>query len=312
MHTPLSVRASGLILCVFLLAAFESEASKKDLHFHLERELPGDILEKEFLEIKEYVDRDPTDPLLWKPGLIPAHPPQPKIFVYPPLGDHFEINGKKIKTQDRKELFKFFKEKTLVGVPVPQTDQEEERIQTTYNEDHRTVWIYPPGTQVAHLIELRTKPAQAFELRIVKKLTDGTWGFGVYAPRDPQKMGSPFQLLSKYLPALEKQKTEPGEWPADQFKPEKFKFIREDGLPVTVSMTRTRTSACQACHRAMSPNAYQYQVISAEGEIIELASRKNTGPCGFGPTNKSVDGWLVEYLKKYGKNPFVKRSDTGS
>ena len=156
-------------------------------------------------------------------------------------------------------------------------------IAVSKNEDGQEVWSYPPQTKVLHRVWLRTEPRRIFEMRIDWLRADGSWAFGLYAPKlrdggeeDPVNL----QLLRIGGQAVQLDAAVVGSG--------------ETGL-VRITGERINPESCQACHFVISPGRHQYE------------NRDSAGPCGFVPGNPALAAWAESYERRYGYVPFTRK-----
>lgn len=161
---------------------------------------------------------------------------------------------------------------------------EGQRIVVSKNAEGQDVWTYPQGTQVIHKILLRSEPRRIFELRILWQRPDGTWAYGLYAPK--LKDGHEDDAIRLHLLKVS---SGPVQIDAD------VKGYSASG-PVRVTGARINIQSCQRCHYMISPGRYQYPNHDA------------AGPCGFVPSNPSINDWATRYRIAHGYWPFAPES----
>jgi hypothetical protein len=148
----------------------------------------------------------------------------------------------------------------------------------------KAVWDYPTGTEFLHriFINLASGP-KLFEVRMSRKLKNGMWALGVYAPI---KNNEGFLKLRTRIA-----------------KPLNRTFqIFENGqiINVPVRMKRLSPISCRECHSHHSNAPYQY------GDHSSLESRQFfVGPCEFTPNypSDSLRTWMQQFTKKFGYAP---------
>ncbi len=179
-----------------------------------------------------------------------------------PLGFAFEINGEKVAASNRAKLQSVFAESQLVKVPHGKS------IQSIRDEKDRPVWIYPTGTEVVHLISFRSKEKTIFELRMIRKLENGTWAYGSYSPSLECQQGLKLNTYSGVPPY-------------------ETTFLNEENQATSVKLKRINLQTCRGCHFSDSPADYQYK------------TKEEAGPCGFVPTNPHLNSsWAMDYFNK--------------
>lgn len=150
---------------------------------------------------------------------------------------------------------------------------EGQKIEYSTDKFGREIWNYPTGFRVVHLIELHSTPPEVFELRIVEKLENGRFAFGVYLPA-----GEHFELMEE----------------ADRSQQKRVKSGRRGTSELTFQRINIRS--CRHCHSSTTNSRYQYSRIDL------------TGPCEFAPGTKGLrERFTKEYLKAFGVSPFVPR-----
>jgi hypothetical protein len=144
------------------------------------------------------------------------------------------------------------------------------RIERHWDCLGREIWEYPVGTRVVHRFFLKTIPSESlFEMRVVEKLPDGRWAFGVYEWR-----GDRLQLRHVMS--------------HDVFDLDLL------GGRVRAEMDRLHPESCRICHYNHSSQSYQFE------------DPEHAGPCEFGPGNPLIlTHWAVGYAARYGYWPFA-------
>lgn len=138
-------------------------------------------------------------------------------------------------------------------------------------------WHFPTGTMIAHAIVLKTSPSTLFELRLMEKLPDGTWAFGIYIPSED---GRALVLQSKGSEALS------------------F-MVPFPKRSVRVTMERLHPQSCRTCHFNHGVRANEY-----------YTDEEHAGPCGFVPDNAAImKEWAPAYQIKHGYWPFEPAPD---
>lgn len=189
---------------------------------------------------------------------------QTSSTVHAPFGLEISFNQKPIPNSDRGTLGLVFAEYFFAVLP------KAKQIQIL-NRNDRTVWDYPTGSQIVHLILFRTSPLQVFEMRMEQKLANGQWAFGIYSP-----VGNRL-VLNKYT----------------GLRPESYQIQLVSGERVEISLKHLNLLSCRNCHLATSPSSYQYPSVDF------------AGPCGFGPANPGIVGdWAKRYTQVHGESPF--------
>lgn len=231
-----------------------------------------------------------ASPALEKPELLPFL--QDATGPVAPFGAQVQVDGKTITHAQARALL--FSEEFAASIP-PGT-----QIQVSKNSDGLEVWNYPTGARVEHRIRWKTSDAPFFELRVIEKLPNGRWAFGMYTPENevPQSrssdalrvpsapQGSPLVprktdhdlVLNRYSGT-----------PAQAFK------LKPVGQPaeIQVNIRKLPLQHCQHCHFMHSPSGHQYE------------KEDDAGPCGFAPANGDNirKGWVQSWVKKFGASP---------
>jgi len=144
------------------------------------------------------------------------------------------------------------------------------RIERHWDCMGRELWEYPVGTRVVHRFFLKTVPTESlFEMRVVEKLADGRWAFGVYELRGDR-------LRLRHVMSH------------DVFDLDLL------GGRVRAEMDRLHPESCRICHYNHSSQSYQYE------------DPEHAGPCEFGPKNASVlTRWAASWAAQHGYWPFA-------
>ena len=141
---------------IFFILSFTSFTIFAGISDGMKETLPLDHLEKNyFLEFDNYRDR-------------------PRA----PIAAGININGKPVRSIQ--EIFTVFSEKVFAHLPEGQT------IKSSLNTDNKEVWRYPIGTQVVHRITLNDDLDTVFELRMIERVNNKKWAFGVYHEENNQ------------------------------------------------------------------------------------------------------------------------------
>lgn len=211
---------------------------------------------------------EPKDPL-WKglPPEIARDYPESEGFVrfthvdgdVAPFGGRIKISPPDLKVTD------VFEDESFARLPDGATIRRDA-------SGPREIWDYPVGTRVLHRFYFKTEPRTLFELRLVQKLPDGKWAFGIYTA---DGAGERLPLHREGSPALAYEV-----------------LIR--GRQVHVDMLRMSPSSCRACHFHMGHGGYQYP------------DQERVGPCGFSPPNPHLlTDWARDYRARHGAEPFA-------
>lgn len=154
------------------------------------------------------------------------------------------------------------------------------RIIVSKGSDGLESWDYPPFTQVIHRILIRSVPRRIFELRIIWQREDGTWAYGLYAPKlvdGREDEAVKLQLLRQGSGAVQIDANIHG--------------ISSSG-PVRITGNRINVQSCQRCHFMSTPARHQYK------------DHNSAGPCGFVGANPTIDAWAQNYERLHGHWPF--------
>jgi hypothetical protein len=219
---------------------------------------------------------------LEKPELLPFL--QDSTGPVAPFGAQVQVDGKTITHAQARALL--FSEDFAASIP-PGT-----QVQVSKNADGLEVWNYPTGTRVEHRIRWKASDAPVFELRVIEKLPNGRWAFGMYTPEEDAPASNSGALPKPLTPkkpdhdlVLNRYSGTPGQ----AFK------LRPIGQPaeIQVNIRKLPLQHCQHCHFMHSPSGHQYE------------TEDDTGPCGFAPANGENirKGWAESWLKKFGASP---------
>lgn len=211
---------------------------------------------------------EPKDPL-WKglPDTITRDYPEREGFVrfehvdgdVPPVGGRIKFSVPDLKLTD------VFGDESFARLP------EGAAIKRGAGGDQE-VWDYPVGTRVLHRISLKSSPETLFELRLVQKMPDGKWAFGIYKA---DGAADSLPLHREGMPPLSFDTT-------------------INGQAVHVDMFRLSPASCRTCHYRMGHGGYQYPDVD------------HAGPCGFSPPNPHLlADWAAAYQARHGYAPFA-------
>lgn len=182
------------------------------------------------------------------------------------------LNGQTVPPQDIPTLSKLLEERTYARVPagIP--------IRRELDRQGQEIWSYPSGTEVAHEIRWKSMPSTLFELRIVKKLDDGTWAFGVYSPSQLKDALSPLRLHTY-----------------SGLKQDSVVFTQaSSGEKMDVQFSRINLQSCRGCHFVSTRSKNQFSSV------------KETGPCGFVPAlGAETEAWAERYRARAGFQPIT-------
>lgn len=198
----------------------------------------------------------PTDPYIpFDPGQVAF--PAPLLFKP-------ELDGKPIDEAYFRERMAV--ERFYASVPRGKT------IRVLRSTEGKTVWEYPVGMEVVHLITLRTRPETYFEFRTVRKLPNGRWAYGLYTP-EILPNGQKALVLNTYTGL----KADVVRIPGQRQQQHELRFLR------------INLASCQNCHARTSPS----------GPV---------GPCAFAPHNPSLEtDWAKRFQARTGSWPFSTR-----
>lgn len=261
---------AGLLAALVVFASHSVPARAGELSDGLPERLPYQALEKP--ELLPFL-QDSTGPVA-------------------PFGAQVQVGGKTLTHAQARALL--FSEEFAASIP-PGT-----QVQVSKNSDGLEVWNYPTGTRVEHRIRWKASDAPVFELRVIEKLPNGRWAFGMYTPEEeaPQSSSTP-------APGAP---TAPKDSPLTPKKPDHDLVLnRYSGTPsqafklkpvgqpaeIQVNIRKLPLQHCQHCHFMHSPSGHQYE------------TEDDAGPCGFAPANgENVrKGWAESWLKKFGTSP---------
>jgi len=132
-------------------------------------------------------------------------------------------------------------------------------------------WLYPIGTRIVHEIRFNDSKKTIFETRMIEKMSEKIWGYGIY---DPTSTGYQLRTIE---PAFNE-----------------YQLQTKEGLPLNIQLRKVSQATCSRCHTRAG-------FINEPVEIFE-----ETGPCEFGPNNKSLKTiWAKDFQDKKGWWPFV-------
>lgn len=182
-----------------------------------------------------------------------------------PIAAGILINDKRPTTL--KEILAVFSEDFKAFIPDGKT------IKESTNNDGLPVWRYPVGTKVIHQLNFKDDKSTLFELRMIERVNDKRWAYGVYHPKEGQLS------LQDYRGQL----------------PKEFILKTKDGRPLNVKLRHIPLHVCQNCHRNTTSAPHQYQ------------GPKDVGPCEFTPVNPKVKkDWVRAYEEAFGRSPVSK------
>lgn len=182
-----------------------------------------------------------------------------------PIAAGIMINGQRVRSMA--EIFSVFKEEVAAYIPEGAT------IKESIDAQGRYIWRYPIGTKVIHQLNFKDDKESLFELRMIERVSDKRWAFGVYHP-----VNGKLELAS-YRGRLDKE----------------FQLRTEDGKDLNIKLSHIPLNVCQNCHNNTTSAPYQYQ----GGEDV--------GPCEFTPANPKVkNDWVSGYIKAFGREPVTK------
>jgi hypothetical protein len=140
------------------------------------------------------------------------------------------------------------------------------------NENHSNEkWMYPVGTRIVHEIRFNDSKQTIFEARMIEKVSEKIWGYGIYDP-----ISHAYQLRT-IEPAFNE-----------------YQLQTQEGLPLNIKLRKVSQATCSRCH-------------TRAGFIQEpVGAFEETGPCEFGPINTSLKTvWAKDFHSKKGWWPFV-------
>lgn len=165
----------------------------------------------------------------------------------------------------------FFNERLLFSLPKGQA------IQVSANEEV-TKWDFPVGTRFAHEIRFKDRDQTYFEFRMMERLKDQKWGFGVYrksAEGFVLNKNSQSEELIFELHLDKSSQSEPPLSPASQ--------VKLQNIPQKV---------CAMCHQRAS-----------------LGAIDGSGPCDFHPLNPNLgETWAKSFSDQNGWWPFTDKA----
>jgi uncharacterized protein YlaI len=182
-----------------------------------------------------------------------------------PVAARIRIDGNPVRSIN--EIFHYFSE--IVGATLPQG----KTISSSQNAEGKEVWHYPLGTRVIHLLTFNDKNNTPFELRMMERVEEGRWAFGVYHLKNNEYQLQDYQgLLAR-----------------------EFEMNHRDGKTYQVKLKHIPLHVCQNCHSNTTSAPWQY------------TSRQDVGPCEFTPANPKVQNeWVKKFLEERGYNPIKK------
>lgn len=182
-----------------------------------------------------------------------------------PIAAGIKINDQPVRSLE--EIFSVFSEEVAAVLPEGQT------IKESTDSEGRIVWRYPIGTKVIHQLNFKNDKKSLFELRMIERVSNKRWAFGVYHPIEGKLK------LANY----------PGRLPKE------FNLRTHDGKPLNIKLSHIPLNVCQNCHNNTTSAPHQYE------------SRIDVGPCEFTPTNPNVkDKWVKEFISAFGRKPVTK------
>jgi len=190
---------------------------------------------------------------------------QAPTIMHAPIAAGLKINDQAISPTDLASMAAVFDESFYAILPQGQA------IEIKNQAPAPNTWDYPTGTTVIHQILFKTQPKKVFEVRLERKMANGTWAFGNYT------QGAKGLELNHY----------PG------LRAEQYSLTLETGKFVKVEVGHMNLQSCRACHYMNSPSKYQYPNLDS------------AGPCGFGPAHSQLTtDWAQRYFQIHRENPF--------
>lgn len=179
-----------------------------------------------------------------------------------PIAAGISINGERVRSME--EIFAIFSEEVAAFLPEGKT------IKESTDSEGRLVWRYPIGTKVIHQLNFKNDKKSLFELRMIERVSDKRWAFGVYHPVNGKLE------LQNYQGRLAKE----------------FNLRTTDGKDLNVKLSHIPLNVCQNCHNNTTSAPHQYE------------SRQDVGPCEFTPVNPKVkNDWVNGYVQAFGRSP---------
>ncbi|MBI5201311.1 MAG: hypothetical protein HY925_06970 [Elusimicrobia bacterium] len=209
-----------------------------------------------------------------------------RSFTNTPIGSGFHFGGKKLAADS--DAFRAlrrtaFEESGWAYVPPGR------RIRVSRDVLGREHWEYPEGMTFIDSIRIRGEGAPVYELRMITRLAGGEWAFATYSYEKPGRPAAGERLARALYEGT---------------PPVEISFGRA-GAEHDIKFFRTNLKSCQACHFHNSVAGYQYEKRGADGAVDVMASRAQTGPSGFVPSNEAIQGeWARDYAKRWGHFPF--------
>lgn len=228
---------------ILLMALFTSFAASAELSDGMKETLPLNYLEKkQFIDFENFRER-------------------PRA----PIAAGININGQPVRSME--EIFKVFGE--IVSAYLP----DGETIKSSTDEAGKEVWRYPVGTQVVHVVTFNDDQNSVFELRMMERVDDKRWAFGVYHIDGNQ------YKLQHYTGLL----------------PKEYHVKGKDGEDYQVKLKHIPLHVCQNCHRNTTSAPHQYENL------------QDVGPCEFTAQNPKVKNeWFEAFKTSRGYEPVVK------
>jgi hypothetical protein len=181
-----------------------------------------------------------------------------------PIAARVVINEEPVRSFE--ELLKVFSEEVMAHIPEGQT------IKASRNNMNKEVWRYPVGTQVVHYLTFNDKDSTVFEFRMMERVNDKRWAFGVYH-KDEQEGNFKLQHYKGLLP-------------------KEYSFEGRDGKDYNLKLNHIPLHVCQNCHNRTTSAPHQYNNI------------EDVGPCEFTPNNPKVKkDWVNKFIKERGYSP---------
>ncbi len=179
-----------------------------------------------------------------------------------PIAAGILINDKR--PTSLKEILAVFSEEFKAVLPEGTT------IKESVNSNGQLIWRYPVGTKVIHQMNFKDDKSTLFELRMIERVTDSRWAYGVYHPKEAEL------TLQDYRGQL----------------PKEFILKTKEGRPLNVKLRHIPLHVCQNCHRNTTSAPHQYE------------GPKDVGPCEFTPVNPKVkNDWVNNFTEAFGRSP---------
>lgn len=181
-----------------------------------------------------------------------------------PIAGGIRINGERVRSME--EIFAIFSEEVAAVLPEGTT------IKESKTEDGKLVWRYPIGTRVIHQLNFKDDKKSLFELRMIERVSDKRWAYGVYHPINGQLE------LANYT----------------GHKDREFNLKMPNGKQTHVKLHHIPLHVCQNCHNRTTSAPHQYE------------SLEDVGPCEFTPSNPKVkNDWVQGFVRAFGRQPVV-------